>query len=58
MFESITSFVEVNVVWIAIGIFLLTICKIAFDIFKERETYKMAEKGFRGALPKVINRPM
>lgn len=58
MLEAITSFVEFNVIWFAIGAFLLTICKIAFDIFKERERHKMAEKGFRGALPKVIHRAM
>ena len=57
MFEAIIAFLEINVFWVALVIFLLTLCNIAFDIFKERKIRKWAEKGFRGALPTVIHKP-
>lgn len=58
MLEAIITFVEINVVWIAVGIFLLTISKIAFNIFNEHKKRKWEEKGFRGALPKIIHKTM
>lgn len=55
MFESVSSFFEANAFWVFVGVFLLTMVKIAWDIFKRLETRKMAERGFRGAIPKIIN---
>ena len=58
MFESISLFFEINILWISTGVFLFTVVSIAFNIFKQRERRMMAKRGFRGAIPKIINTPL
>lgn len=56
MLENISVSLTANIVWISLAVFILSLGKILFDIFRRRETRKMAAMGFRGALPKLINR--
>ena len=58
MFESISLFLESYILWMSTGVFLVTVVMIAFNIFKQRERRMMAKRGFRGAIPKIINTPL